>query len=381
MNILHVTLSFSHGGRREAIAELCRGLRAYGVVNRLCCVDELEVEQGRLDNWFAESIELRRRGLFDRTALSRLRRFCRDREIDIVHTHDAASQAASVLAMPFAGPKMLMTFHRTRNFESARVRDRVRNALAGLRGGAIVTASEERRRHYIETNHVATSKVRCIPLGIDLERFRPNPARRALVRESLGLAPAQTVIGAVGHFGSEKGIDIAIDAFQHYVREHPGTDAHLVVLGAGSDAQERFVRSRIAQDMAGRIDFVGFQAHPEDWFPAFDLLLHGARSEAFGLVLVEAMACGVPVAAARVGGIPEIVEEGQSGSLAATPEAEPLAAALANVLSSSRERAQWSLAARERACSAFGSARYARQYFDLYGALLHRGASVARASH
>jgi starch synthase len=93
------------------------------------------------------------------------------------------------------------------------------------------------------------------------------------------------------------------------------------------------------------------------------------------------MACGVPVAAAHVGGIPEIVEEGQSGSLAATPEAEPLAAALANVLSSSRERAQWSLAARERACSAFGSARYARQYFDLYSALLHRGASVARASH
>ncbi|HEY0229977.1 MAG TPA: glycosyltransferase family 4 protein, partial [Dokdonella sp.] len=375
----HVTLSFSHGGRREAIAELCRGLTAHGVVNRLCCVDEIEVEQANLAPLFEESIELKRRSLFDASALSTLRRFCFERAIDIVHTHDAASQAVSVLALPFGGPKMLMTFHRTRNFESARVRDRLRNALAGLRGGAIVTASEERRRHYIESNHVRTSKVRCIPLGIDLDRFRPDPARRALVRESLGLAPTQTVVGAVGHFGPEKGIDIAIEAFQHYVRAHPATDAHLVVLGAGSDAQERFVRSRIAADVADRIDFVGFQAHPEDWFPAFDLLLHGARSEAFGLVLVEAMACGVPVVAARVGGIPEIIEEGRSGRLAASAEPAPLAEAVAGVLADPDRLAQYSLAARERARSAFGSARYARQYFELYCSLLHLDARTTQA--
>ena len=60
-----------------------------------------------------------------------------------------------------------MTFHRTRSFESARWRDRLRNALAGLRVGAVVTATEERRRHYLENNHVRTNKVRCIPLGID----------------------------------------------------------------------------------------------------------------------------------------------------------------------------------------------------------------------
>ncbi|MEP7044131.1 MAG: glycosyltransferase, partial [Dokdonella sp.] len=253
MNILHVTLSFSHGGRREAIAELCRGLTTHGVVNRLCCVDSIEVDQADLASLFEESIELKRRSLFDREALSRLRRFCRERAIDIVHTHDAASQAVSVLAMPLGDPKILMTFHRTRNFESARVRDRLRNALAGLRGGAIVTASEERRRHYIESNHVSTAKVRCIPLGIDLDRFRPDPAQRALVRERLGLTLQQTVIGAVGHFGQEKGIDIALDAFQLYARQHPQTDASLVVLGAGSEAQERFVRSRVAADLAHRI--------------------------------------------------------------------------------------------------------------------------------
>lgn len=369
MNVLHITISFNRGGRREAIAALCNGLADYGVDNYLCCLDAFDCSASERANWFVDSIELHRRHLLDRQALRRLRAYCDEHAIDIVHAHDAASQAAGMLALHRRQPPMLMTFHRTRNFESARPRDRLRNALAGLRVGAVVTASEERRRHYLSNNHVRTAKVLCIPLGIDLLRFRPDAQRRAAKRAELGIGEGQMLVGAVGHFGPEKGIDLAIDAFQKFCDRHPHVPARLVVLGTGLSEHEQHVRARVEPRFADRIRFVGFQDVPETWFPAFDLLLHGARDEAFGLVLAEAMACGVPVVAAKVGGIPEVVEDGHSAQLADAPEVEALAAALEKALTTPGWLAAASNSALLRARERFDGKLYARKYFELYSEL------------
>lgn len=375
MNVLHVTLSFGHGGRREAIAELCRGLAPLGVTNNLCCLEHFDSTERERAGVFADAIELNRHHLFDWAAFRRLSEYCEQHAIDVVHAHDAASQAACVFALPHAGPPILMTFHRTRNFESARPRDRLRNAIAGLRMGAVVTASEERRRHYIHSNHVQTAKVRCIPLGIDLARFRPDPQRRAAQRARLGIGENCILVGTVGHFGPEKGVDLAVDAFQLVAARNPGLDAEMVVLGSGSEQQECFVRERVDEHLADRVRFVGFQKRPEEWFPAFDLLLHGARDEAFGLVLTEAMACGVPIVAARVGGIPEVVDEG-CARLADAADADSLANALEGALKDADWRGRAGAHALERARAEFGRERFAQRYFELYRALIDRAVAA-----
>lgn len=370
MNVLHVTLSFSNGGRREAIAELCRRLVPLGVTSHLCCLEAFDSSEAEREACFADAIELRRRRMLDWHALGRLRAYCAANAIDVVHTHDAASEATSALALPHHRLPILMTFHRTRDFESARPRDRLRNALAGLRVAAVVTASEARRRHYLDRNFIRAAKVRCIPLGIDLDRFHPNADRRASKRTELGIGKGQILIGTVGHFGLEKGVDLAVDAFQIFCEENPDSGVHLVVLGTGSDELEQFVRSRVADRFADRIRFVGYQSSPEEWLPAFDLLLHGARNEAFGLVLAEAMACAVPVVAARVGGVPEVVDDGMSGILADAAEATALASALARALLTPGWRSAASAHALARARLEFRGERYARRYFDLYVALM-----------
>ena len=372
MNVLHVTLSFAQGGRREAITRLAVGLAPLDVTARLCCIDSFESTAAERSGCFADSIELHRRGARDAAALRRLRDYCREHAIDVVHTHDAASQAASVYAMPFSGPPILMTFHRTLDFESARLRDRLRNALVCLRVDAIVAASESRRRHYLESNYVRADKVQRIALGIDQLRFRPDAERRTAKRAELGIADNELVVGTVGHFRAEKGVDLAIDAFQAFCERNPERRCRLIVLGKGEEKEEQFVRSRITAKYADRILLAGFQSRQEEWFPAFDLLLHGARSEAFGLALVEAMACGVPVVSTRVGGIPEVVADGETGLLAASPDASELADKMTRLVGTPGLLSTMGDASVARVRREFDRATYAARYLDLYRKLVAR---------
>lgn len=365
MNVLHLTLSYSNGGRREAIAALAAGLQDLGVGNHLGCLDEFGCgpDERAL---FEGSFSLDRHGLFDIGALRRLAAYCREHAIDVVHAHDAASEATAALAMPWRGPSLLMTFHRSRSFETARFRDRLRNALVGLRVGAVVTASEERRRHYIQRNYGAAGKVSCIPLGIDLARFKPDPALRARTRERVGADDGTLLVGTVGHFGIDKGVDLAIGAFQDFMRRRPGCDARLVVLGRGTDAEAAAMRALVEPQFVDRIRFVGFQPDPEAWFPGFDVFLHGARREAFGLVLAEAQACGVPVAAARVGGIPEVVVDRQTGCLAPVANVESLADVLEELAGDESVRLRYASRAIEHAHRQFSRRRYAEDYLQTY---------------
>src|SRR3546814_13366894 len=144
MNVLHLTLSYSNGGRREAIAALAQGLRDLGVGSHLGCLDEFGSEPVERD-LFNGSFSLERNGMLDLVAPRRLAAYCRAHAIDVVHAHDAASEAMASLAMPWRGPPILMTFHRTRSPATAPFRERVRNARIGMRAAAGVTASQAGR--------------------------------------------------------------------------------------------------------------------------------------------------------------------------------------------------------------------------------------------
>lgn len=370
MRVLHVTLSFSPGGRREAITTLCAGLAERGIENYLCCLDCLGSTTDVSESLFVDTIELRRRRLLDMAALRRLRHFCLQHGIDIIHTHDAASQTTCALAMPRQNVPLLMSFHRSRNFESARLRDRWRNAMVGLRTSAIVTASTERRQHYRSQNQVPKHKVLLVPFGINLDQFHPDATQRDALHSRLEVPSDNLLVGVIGHFGTEKGVDIAIEAFQNMCRAHPLIKAHLVVLGTGSPERAEFLAGLIDPDLAARIHLVGFQAHPQDWTCGFDVLLHGARIEAFGLVLIEAMACGVPVVAPAVGGISDIVLDRECGRLVAKPDAELLAAALAELLENADQRTRMAHGALRRARQEYDQQRYVQRFENLYLGLL-----------
>ena len=215
---------------------------------------------------------------------------------------------------------------------------------------AIVAANPRERAEMIWRYGVPAAKVATIGCGIDLALFRPQD--RVAARAALELGPEPTLL-FVGRIDPVKGIDFLLDGFAALRERWQGPlQPSLVLVGgelrAGPDGPElgpelAGVRDQAAaRGVADGLIFRGPQPHEAlpAYYAAADVVVVPSRYESFGLVAVEAMACGTPVVASRVGGLPYTVEEGQSGFLVPYGDVEALAAALDRVLADDRLRAR-----------------------------------------
>lgn len=191
---------------------------------------------------------------------------------------------------------------------------------------------------------VDTTRVEVVPPGVDHAFF--SPGHRPQARRALGL-PAGPMLLFVGRIQALKGVDVAVGALAA-LRAGPGSlssDAFLVVVGgpsgAGGVAEVARVRRLVAElGLVGRVRFIDPQPHEllSTYYRAADVCLVPSRSESFGLVALEAAACGTPVVAAGVGGLRTLVEHGRTGFL--VDDRDPVAfAAFAAEILKDRERA------------------------------------------
>ncbi len=175
-----------------------------------------------------------------------------------------------------------------------------------------------------------------IPSGIDPEKFRFDPAARRAVREELGLGDADRLILTVGSIEGRKGIGHVLAALPRLLARAPGVRHRYVIVGDGSPAQ------RAAFDAAVRgaglepvVRLLGFREAPERYYSAADAFVLLSRDEALGIVVLEALACGLPVVVTDGCAFPEIVPAG-AGRLVAPEEPEAVADALGRVLAEGR---------------------------------------------
>jgi glycosyltransferase involved in cell wall biosynthesis len=174
-----------------------------------------------------------------------------------------------------------------------------------------------------------------IPSGVDLAEARRAAPARAEIRRSLGLSPRTPLLGIISRLVPIKGITHLISAMPDILRRFP--DTHLAVAG---DGEERTVLEQQARDsgIAPHVHFLGFRADVAAVTAALDVFVLPSLNEGLGKVLVLAMALGVPVVATRVGGIPEVVKDGQQGLLVPPANPAALAGAITAILGD-RERA------------------------------------------
>ena len=169
----------------------------------------------------------------------------------------------------------------------------------------------------------------------------------------------------------QEGLDLLVEAFADALDllHESGAEAELVLVGDGPQQAEA---RRIARErgICDHVKFLGMRdALPEVLAPA-DVFCLPSREESFGLSALEAMACGTAVLGTRVGGLPEVVEDGISGYLVALDDREGYARRLADLLGDRDRARKMGVAARERAATHFDRNHVVRSYEDLYRALI-----------
>jgi glycosyltransferase involved in cell wall biosynthesis len=198
--------------------------------------------------------------------------------------------------------------------------------------------------------------------------FRPGD--REAARAELGLAPDKFVLlfAARGLVDSAyKGYGTLARALELLVTD---LDPHnLLLVGLGAEPGAAPIRGVEMRS----VPFVDEPATVATYLRAADVYVHPARAESFGLAILEAMACGTPVVASDVGGIPEVLADGAAGSLVAPDDPTALAAALAKLIGDADMRAHFSVVGAQRAAEQYPQELQRDRYLALYAELLADG--------
>jgi UDP-glucose:(heptosyl)LPS alpha-1,3-glucosyltransferase len=181
---------------------------------------------------------------------------------------------------------------------------RNRYMIRGLRYRCYVAVSSRVARELQLIHAVPPHRIQVIPNGIDLKRFRPAPATRAATRHKLGIPEKAKLLMFAGHEFERKGLGYVIGALTEL-----GQSTWLLVVGSDSARGYR----RAAGAAASRIVFAGARTDMPALYAAADAFVLPTYYETFSLVCMEALACGIPVLATRVGGIEDYLEDGVNG--------------------------------------------------------------------
>jgi D-inositol-3-phosphate glycosyltransferase len=278
---------------------------------------------------------------------------------DVVHSHYWLSGWAAHLLRRYWDTPFVHMFHTTAHMKNAvagvtdrepRIRGDYERGLIGL-ADSLIAANPDERADLIWRQRAAADKICTVPPGVDLTLFQPMP--REVARAALGIDPGEATIAFVGRVDPIKGVEVLLKALRQLSDVLPARPRLLFVGGdvdkLGEPTGPLASVAALAEDLdlRDRVLFAGSQ--PQDRLPVYycaaDVVAVPSRYESFGLVAVEAMACGTPVVASRVGGLKFTVEEGVSGLLVPPGDVEALAENLAYVLSDTDLRSRLSAGA------------------------------------
>ncbi len=364
MRVLQLLSSTGFHGAETMTAELVRQLHTLGVTIDIGVFDN----DGRANReildvaapYIGDTLIIPCRRPFDWSAARILHEYLNERRPDVVHSHKYKTTFYALLSRRNTSCRLVATYHNwlydtlPLRFYAALDKRLARycDAVIGVSG----PVTQELRRH------VPAYKVSHIGNGIDTGIYRPLMPR-ADAKRDLGLS-GKTLVGFVGRLSADKGISHLLQALAAMPASH-AAPVHAVIVGDGEHRGAIESEAR-ALGLIDRVHFLGNRRDTPLLYTAFDVFVLPSRREGFPMVLLEAMACGLPVIATRVGDIDRIIEHGVSGLVVEPADTAALQQALQTVLAEPDRAQRMGTAARERVERRFSSARMAREYLAIY---------------
>lgn len=336
VRVLHVITRLSLGGSAENTVASLVGLAAAGYGGPLA-VGRAASDPESLEDARRRGVTLidvpafgREIGPHDVLALVQLLAVIRRERPAIVHTHTSKAGFIGRLAAQLA--RVSAVIHQPHGHVFYGYYGRASTTLyvtlerlAARWTDRIITLTERGTAEHLARRIGRPAQYRTVPSGVPTAELRFRAPSRAVARASLGVPADAFVIAGLGRLVPVKGFDVLLRALPAVVAALPKAQLFLVGDGPERGALEA---QAAALNVGDRVRISGATADVARWLAACDVLAAPSRNEGMGRALVEAMALGIPVVAAAVGGIPAVVADGESGRLVASEDAGALAEAL-----------------------------------------------------
>jgi glycosyltransferase involved in cell wall biosynthesis len=293
----------------------------------------------------------------------RLIAFMRDRPFDVLHSHKFSSNVWGALIAPRVKVAAFVAHEQTWSYRGKPHRRWLDRYLIARRADAFVAVSSEDRRRMVSIEHVPEGKTRVIYNGVP---DPPPPDTARDIRDELGIGSDQPVLGTVAVLRPQKALDVLLRAADILRREFP--NLRVLIAGKGvPEAEETRLRRMAAElGLEETVTFLGPREDAVDLMRIFDVAALSSDFEGTPLAVMEYMGIGKPVVATRVGGVPEIVTEGETGLLVEPRQPNALAEAVAKLLRDPELARRMGEAGRERQRQEFSIEASTRKVQDLY---------------
>jgi len=351
---------FGHGwagGQSQSFA-LAQGMVERGHDVTFVCLQESEMSR-RLAEGPMGCVQIPVGGRLDLVTVFRLLSIMLRMSPQVVHAHDSLSFWLAGLAARLGRLSAPIIAHKRTDHPPGRFA-----ALRYRRLAHHIIAISRAAENVLLQAHIPREKVSLIYSSVDCERFRPDDGNLARgFRAEMGLPPDLALVGTIGALVPRKGQVTLLQAAEAVLRARPETR----FLICGSGPLEGLLGEHARRlGIDGRVVFLPEREDVRPLLASLEVFVLPSAAEGLGVSALEAMAMGKPVVASRVGGLVEVVEDGETGFLVEPKEAGELAQALLRLLREGELRERFAKNARERAESLFGRAVMLDRTEELY---------------
>ncbi len=382
VRVAQLVITLEPGGMENGVVNLANGLREHGVETKVVCLGG----SGRLAKRLHPDCEitaLEKRGGFRVEVVKQVSRVVSEWGADIVHTHNLGPLIYGVCAKRLcvgSAWQIVHGEHGQLTWEGA-YRKRwemqwrlLQRRLLFRHCAAVHTVSREMVRD-LESFGLRHQRMIGIPNGVDCDRFHPSESKSA-AKVRIGLPPESVVIGNVGRMFPHKRQILLVEAFDSLAKKY--ANVRLLFVGDSQTGRDSLIQRVQESPFCDRITITGFQPDPVPFYHAMDYLAVPSLYEGMSNVVLEAMACGIPVIAHDACGMAEMIAHEQSGLVGAICKPEDFQCLLEQLLCDEVATKAYGLKARKRAESLFAMEVMLRNYTDLFRAV--KGQNSSRAS-